>query len=514
MSTVSAPAWQPGSSVVAPPLCVDLDGTLVSTDTLHEQLLLLVKQKPLALFAVVLSLFRGIAAFKREVASRVQLDPAHLPYNQSVLSYLTEEASHGRRILLVTAADQTLADQVAQHLGVFEAAMGSDGLTNLKSGAKVAAIRRYLNAPSFEYAGDSAADVAVWKEATGAILINAPNGVQRSVRRLGIPIKAEFRSKRPSFWTVLRCMRVYQWAKNILVFTPLLLAHKLLQPGAMVKAFTAFAALSFAASFVYVVNDLLDLESDRKHPRKRLRPLASGVLSIRQGVLLAALLVVSAALLSFLLPPMAQLLIALYVVTSTLYSTVLKQMLFLDVMVLASLYALRILYGGTATHVPISPSTLAFSIFLFISLAICKRLTELRRVGAAVHSPLPGRAYSQYDFQVMASLGSASAYAAVLVLALYISSPDITALYKRPQVLWGLCPMLAYWLSRVLVIANRGNMHDDPILFAFRDRASYAVAAAVLLERIVDDYPAAAPEIVLHSAGQLFRPREGGAEER
>jgi 4-hydroxybenzoate polyprenyltransferase len=469
------------ASLAAPPLCVDLDGTLVCTDTLHEQLLLLLRQSPLALFSVIWVLFHSIAAFRRAVAARVELRPDVLPYNQSFVTYLNKQASLGRRILLVTAADQSVAERVSQHLQIFEAAIGSDGITNLKSEAKVPAIQQYLNGDPFEYAGDSAADVPVWNASCGALLINSQARVRRTVNRLGVPVTAEFRSMRPGLWTILRCMRVYQWTKNILVFVPLLLAHKLLQAGLLVEAFTAFGALSLAASLVYVVNDLLDLESDRKHPHKRLRPLAAGVLSIRQGVLLAFFLTIAAALISTLLPPRAQLLIGLYVAVSTLYSTILKHMLFLDVMVLASLYALRILYGGASTQIPISPSTLAFSIFLFISLAICKRLTELRSTGAATDSPLPGRAYTQNDFQVMTSLGSASAYAAVLVLALYISSSDVFSLYRRPQLLWGLCPLLAYWLSRILVIANRGNMDSDPILFAFRDRASYAVAASVLL---------------------------------
>jgi 4-hydroxybenzoate polyprenyltransferase len=459
------------------PLCVDLDGTVVLTDTLHEQVLLLIKRNPPALVVALFRLFKGTAAFKREICSRVTLNPESLPYNLPFLAYLRNEAANGRRILLVTAADRTIGNAVAHHLGLFEATLATDGITNLRADAKVTAIERYLGREPFEYAGDSRADLPVWKHSSAAVLVNSPRPFRRIVNDYGVPVTREFPGPRAGFRTILLAARTYQWSKNLLVFAPLALSHQLFDRKKLALCVLAFLALSVSASATYIANDLLDLETDRKHPRKRTRPFAAGTLRIRTGAFLAALLLVCAGVLALYLPLSAQLLLGAYLILSTLYSVFLKKMLFLDVTVLAGLYTLRVFYGGAATATVISPWTLAFSSFLFTSLAICKRLTEMRHTEPHdAGSDIPGRAYSPTDLPAVASLGSASGYVAVLVLALYLNSPDVVALYRHSPVLWLLCPTLAYWVGRMLIIANRGSMHDDPIIFSFRDRASWAVA--------------------------------------
>jgi 4-hydroxybenzoate polyprenyltransferase len=279
---------------------------------------------------------------------------------------------------------------------------------------------------------------------------------------------------------LVRAMRLYQWSKNLLIFTPIFLSHTIFRMPKLLLAGEAFLAFSTAASATYVVNDLLDLESDRQHPRKRYRPFAAEKLSVTQGIVLAVVLFSIAAALSLTLPPLAKLVIALYVVTSLSYSSYLKKLLFLDVITLAGLYTLRLLLGGVATAVVISPWTLAFSIFMFTSLAICKRLSELRAGDLQEDRRLPGRAYSQTDLASLTALASSSGYVAVLVLALYLNSPEVAVLYRRPQVMWLLLPVLAYWISRTIMLANRGEMHDDPIVFAFGDPASRVVGLATL----------------------------------
>ena len=471
-----------------PALCVDMDGTLIRTDSLHEHLLLLLKTRPLELFSTGLALSRGIAAFKREVCSRVSFQPESLPYNEAIIAYIREQASQGRRILLVTAADQVVANRVAEHIGVFETVLASDGVINLKSEAKAAAIRKYLNDWPFEYIGDSFADLPIWKQSSGAIAVNSTGLLRRIINNYGVPVTKEFPGGRVSFFTLLKAIRVYQWSKNLLVFAPLFLSHTILQIDKTLSAAETFMALCAAASTVYVINDLFDLEADRRHQRKRSRPFASGALTVRQGALIIIFLLSLTILISSLLPARAQLFIVAYILISALYSIALKSKLFIDITTLAGLYTLRVLCGGAAADVPISPWTLAFSIFLFISLAICKRLTELHSFSDrhdGIDGAVPGRAYSQSDWQTIVSLGSSSGYVAVLVLALYLNSPDVTALYARPRALWLICPLLVYWISRMLIIANRGQMHDDPIVFTFRDRASWIVATAILAVAIV-----------------------------
>jgi 4-hydroxybenzoate polyprenyltransferase len=474
----------PRADYTGTPLCVDLDGTLIRTDSLHENLLLLLKSSPFGLASALLVLYRhGIAAFKRFVSSQVTLRPELLPYNQEVVSFLRGEAANGRRILLVTAADLPVAEGVAQHLGFFEAVLASDGVTNLKSHAKVSRIRRHLGDQPFDYIGDSFADMPVWKEAAGAMVVNPRRSIRRALGRSGAPITREF-TTRGGLRAVVRAMRVYQWSKNILIFAPLFLSHTILQTARLVSAAEGFAAFCAAASGIYVVNDLLDLDADRQHPRKRYRPFAAGSLTIMQGMILALALFGTALLISLRLPPRAGLLLALYVVTSLLYGVFAKPRLFLDVTTLAGLYTVRLLFGGVVANIVISPWTLAFSIFFFTSLATCKRLSELRRGGAESATSLPGRAYSQTDLASLTALASSSGYVAILVMALYLNSPDLVKLYRHPQLMWCLVPLLSYWISRAIMIANRGSMHDDPIVFAFGDRASQVsglVALAVIV---------------------------------
>jgi 4-hydroxybenzoate polyprenyltransferase len=464
-------------------LVVDLDGTLVLTDTFAACVLEALRKRFSCLPAVLAALIRGRAVSKRIAASLARLNVESLPYNEPLIEYLREQKAAGRRLILATGADLTIAAEVAGHLGIFDEVIGSDGERNMTGEEKVRAIQERIGGAPFTYAGNSRADLRVWRRSQAAVLVAAPRSCARELRAAGIDVQREFVRARKPWRARVRCLRVHQWSKNLLVFVPVLLAHQIGNPPAMWRALMAFLALSFAASALYIVNDLLDLQADRLHPTKRRRPLASGEVSLEAGLGLAAFMAVSAALLGLFLNPPGRLLLATYAAASLTYSLKLKRMLFLDVVSLALLYALRVLYGGSATGITISVWTLAFSLFLFTSLATVKRLAELRRVNPEATGTQEYRGYAGADANQLSSLASAAGCAAVVVLALYINSPEVGLLYRRPQGLWLLCPLLIYWIGRLSLIANRGHLDDDPVTFALKDRATriVGVVAAIIL---------------------------------
>ena len=436
------PASIPASPETVP-LVVELEGVLVHTDTLHEGLLRLFKHQPPRVVAALGWSLRGRAFLRQEVARRVELDVARLPYDEALVAWLTEEKARGRRLVLVTGADRRVAEAVARHLGLFDEVHASEGTAELSGDRRSARLREALGAR--------------YEEAR--------------------PLQA------PAFHlrTLLKAMRVHQWAKNVLLFVPLLAAHKVLEPRLWVQALLGFVAFSLCASSVYLLNDLLDLEADRQHPTKRRRPFAAGTLSVRMGLWLTPLLLGAGAGVALLLPGAFGLLLATYYVTTLAYSLYLKQVLMLDVLVLAGLYTVRIFGGSLAVGVPTSDWLFSFSMFLFLSLALVKRLSEVRRLRLASEAAAPGRGYLAADYEQLASLGVASGYISVLVLALYIRSGEVTALYTHPRWLWLLCPLMLYWVGRVWLLAHRGQVNEDPLVFALKDKLSYAVGAVALV---------------------------------
>ena len=469
------------SAPVSFPLVVDLDGTLVRTDTLHESLLLLLKQNPLFFLLLPFWLLRGKAHLKAQVARRVQLDPAHLPYCAELVELLHHEKQRGRPLVLATAADSRIASAVAAHLGLFSAVYASDGSTNLSGPRKLAKLQAALAGP-FDYAGNAPDDVPVWRAARAALVVHAPASVVRQAQAV-TTVERVFPGPPRRLAPLLRALRVHQWAKNALLFVPMLAAHRALELSVLLPALVAFAAFCLCASSVYVTNDLLDLPADRRHPSKRRRPFAAGDLSPRTGMLLAPVLLGAGLAAAWSLPSSFLLLLAGYLATTLAYSLVLKQVAILDVLVLAALYTARIFAGTLATGVPTSSWLFTFSMFLFLSLALVKRFSELRRLAGLDDTAAPGRGYVASDATLLGNLGTASGYLAVLVLALYLTGRDVTALYLHPERLWLLCPLLLYWISRVWMLAHRDVIDDDPLVFALRDRVSWTVAglAALLL---------------------------------
>ncbi len=459
------------------PLYVDLDGTLTYSDLLFESFLLLIKRNFFYVFLCVLWLLRGRGYLKAEIAQRVDLDASLLPYNEELLAWLRQQRAAGRRLVLASASDRGLVQQVADHLDLFDAVLGSEASLNLKSGAKLQAIEQDAGSRGFAYAGNGAPDLAVWARAAEIIVVNAPAGIVRLAQTLKAPslviAPRPFRLR-----LVMKALRLHQWAKNALLFVPLMAAHDL-EAGRWLATLLAFVAFGMCASATYIVNDLFDLASDRAHPRKRARPFAAATLTIPFGLgLVAVLLPLSlwlAASISFTFLG----LMVLYVVATLMYSARLKQIAIVDVLVLASLYTHRILAGGQVSDVVISNWLLAVSLFMFLSLALVKRCAELEVMSEGGRTSAAGRGYRTSDLSYLISMGIASGFVAVMLLALYIDSQESGEMYPHAEILWLILPLMLFWIMRLWLKIARMEIHDDPLLFAITDRTSWLVAILV-----------------------------------
>lgn len=462
-------------------LAVDLDETLVRTDTLHEAVLRTLMQTPLALFEMLSALRVGKTAFKSVVA-RKQIVPADsLIYNQSVLDLITQARADGREVVLVSASDQQQVSAIADHLGLFDAAFGTgsadtDG-DNLSGARKAAFLKDRYGAGQYDYVGDAAVDIPVWQDARTAYAVNPSAELGAKADAAGINLSAVI-DDTPSNWrTYVKALRPHQWVKNVLVFLPMLTAQQL---DVFSYALIAFVLFSMTASSVYIFNDLADLPSDRAHPRKCRRPFAAGQISIKHGILMGVGLLLASFVVSLLVMPLIfTAVLVFYFAVTAAYSFVLKRKMMVDVITLAGLYTLRIIAGGAATGITPSPWLLAFSVFLFYALAAIKRQGELVDQARNNKDSTPGRGYLSSDVTVLQIIAISAGQAAVLIFALYLYSPGVRDLYATPEILWLICPVLLYWLSRIAVLTHRGEMDDDPIIFAARDRISHLTLGTV-----------------------------------
>lgn len=474
-----------------PPLCVDLDGSLIRTDLLHESLLRLAAERTQLLALVPVWTARGKAALKAELAQRVEIDAASLPYNEDVLSYLRAEREAGRRLVLATASHVSLAKSIADHLGLFDAVVATANGRNRGGAEKARQLVEMFGEKGFAYLGDSPKDVPVWRVASGALVVG--DGMADRVTKLGLGVERRFSTGGPGLVQLLRSMRPHQWLKNLLVFVVLLASHQVGNIQLLFQAALAFVCFGLCASSVYILNDLLDLPSDRVHARKRKRPFASGALSIPVGVALAPGLLAASIILAALLLPMQFLLVlAIYFAITLAYSLRLKRVVMVDVIVLAGLYTMRIIAGGAAVGLAPSFWLLAFSMFLFLALALAKRYAELLDMAANGRVGAAGRGYRTTDQETLVSLGASAGYCSVLVLALYINGDVARASYRAPELLWLVCPLLLYWISRVWMAARRGKLTDDPVIFAMKDsvsRLTFALAGLAVIGATLVELP-------------------------
>lgn len=462
------------------PLVVDLDGTLVKTDLLHESLTAALLKQPLSCHRILSWLVKGRAHLKARLAEAVNLDPSTLPYRTELLGWLKQEKAGGRRIVLATAANSRVAEKVSNHLGLFDEVVSSDEHVNLRSDAKRDALVGRYGMGGFSYVGNARADLPVWQAASRAhVAGHAPRltGLLRERGNLG----KVFDESTSMLAALLQAMRPVQWAKNLLILLPLLAAHRVFEAGPLAMALLAMVVFGLAASSVYVLNDLVDLQDDRHHRRKRLRPFASGALPVTVGWAAWPVLLVMAFTASLaLLPTSFTGWLAAYVALTLAYSLWLKRIPIADVVTLALLYTVRLIAGAAAIGVPLSFWMLSFSIFVFLSLALIKRYSELRTVQVDEQpGPLRGRGYGPRDLDFVAILGGSAGYTSVLVLALYVQDPRTASMYASPELIWPACPIFLFWISRLWLLAFRGEMHDDPVVFAVQDRITWLTAAVL-----------------------------------
>lgn len=485
-----------GGPVLAPgvPLCVDLDGTLVKSDTLVDSVLVLARQKPTEILRIPSWIAQGKAQFKKHVTSAVTLDVEHLPYNRPLLEWLRAEYGAGRAIYLATAADRSLAERVADHMGIFAGVLASDGATNLAGNNKLEAFRQHFG-ERFCYIGNAKPDVTLLAACESPMTANPHRALTTGLRRTKTTVTGNFYDRGTLVKSWLKAIRLHQWAKNVLIFVPLLLAHEW-NLTRSVAAVVAFFSFGLCASATYIINDLLDLEADRRHPRKKRRPFAAGDLSAFAGAIAVLLMMAASFALAMVVPRVIHALpgthpellpnnflvwLLIYTATTLTYSLYLKRTLLLDVFVLSGLYTVRILAGSAATAVTISEWLGGFSVFFFLSLAFVKRFSELENLRGRGGEVPAGRGYHVSDLEQLRAFGTGSMFAAVLVTTLYISNPQTSLLYAHAKRLWLVVPVLLLWLSQVWMLASRGEMHDDPVVWAITSRRSLVLGAVIAL---------------------------------
>ncbi len=448
------------------PLAVDLDGTLIATDLLWEAIILLLRRNPLFLFMLPFWAMQGSCVLKANLAQRVEIDVAALPYRADFLAFLRAEHAKGRKLYLATGSAQLFADRVAGHLGIFEGVLASSDSVNLTSSRKAAALNSMFGQAGYDYAGNSRSDLAVFDAARASIIVAPDRAAAKFQTQSGSLL---FAPDAGGIKPLLKMLRVHQWAKNVLIAVPAVLANDLDRPATLIAIVLAFVAFSLAASAIYIINDLIDLPMDRRHANKSKRSIASGAVSIPTALRVAGVLALAAISVSILLPALFQLVLGSYAILTTAYSFALKRMLLIDVLTLAGLYTVRVIAGAAATQIDVSFWLLAFSLFFFLSLALVKRYVELEHAPMDVAHKVAGRGYRAADKQVLAEAGMASAFASALVLALYIDSSEVQQLYGNPWLIWPLCPIVLYLSIRIWVLARRGEMHEDPVVFLLSD---------------------------------------------
>lgn len=449
-------AQQRAGSLPLRALVVDLNAVLLYTNTTIDTVLSELADRPDTVFALIGAALRGPAALKRRIDGASQLDPARLAYDQDTVAFMLKVTGEGRPVYLASDRhDAARVEAIAQHLGVFAAWSASTEAAQRNA----AALSLPQASKEFDYLGTDAAVL--------------PEGAVRIAR----PARAGEIAARPTGWRVwAKLLRVHQYAKNALILVPLLTAHQFsLLPIA--TALLAVAAFSLCASSAYILNDLVDVKADRAHATKRNRPIASGAVPpARAALIMLALLGAAIAIAATVSLPFLGVLLG-YLALTTAYSFKLKRVALIDVVTLAVLYTIRVIAGAVAIGVTMSEWLFAFSLFIFMSLALVKRYIELsaQRTGERLMS----RDYSAQDLSMIAVLAAAAGFNAVVVFTLYISSDTVRALYAHPQTLWVGCPILMYWIARVMLLAQRGEIDDDPVIFALRDRVSWFALGAI-----------------------------------
>ena len=467
------------------PLVVDLDGTLLKVDTLYERFVSGLFTNPAQTLLSLFTLRNGIAAFKHRLSVIAPLEVELLPVREELLDYLKHESAAGREIHLATAADQSVAALIAQRFPIFQTVQSTDQDINLKGPSKARRLKE-LFPDGFVYAGDSRADISVWRSASAAIIVSGSSMLSHAVRSAGIPIERSFNKKPPQLKMWIRAARLHQWAKNAIVLVPVVLGWKDLTPASVATALVMMMLLCVVASLTYIVNDVADLSSDRKHWSKRRRPFASGAIAVRDGLLVVAIALPIACISALLFSPLAGICLLCYVAVTLGYSFGWKRIPLFDTFIIALLFTIRILIGIAAGKLAPSAWLLTFSMFFFFSLALAKRHTEILRAAEHDLARLDGRGYQINDQSLTLAFGISASMASIVIVVIYLVEEVFARqIYNTPAWLW-VAPIAIFLFScRIWVLSHRGRMTDDPVAFALRDRVSLGlgifVAAAILL---------------------------------
>jgi 4-hydroxybenzoate polyprenyltransferase len=464
------------------PLYVDLDGTLIKTDLLFECLIEFIKKNPFNILLSIKWLLKGKAYLKSKLADNTSIDIKKLPYNEPFLSYLKNESSQGRKIILATASNFTLARRISDHLNIFSDIIASDERKNIKGKTKLQHIKENSGNSLFDYAGNSKDDLIIFKHANASILVNFDK--QLPSRSTGIRIAKSFDSKSPVLRNCIIAIRPHQWVKNLLIFVPLFVSNQWYSPNLIIRASIGFISFSLIASAVYVINDISDIQNDRTHIKKKYRPFAASNLAIGHGLIIFLFLVSTGLFAGYLIDRIYFFLLVTYIILNLLYSVYLKSLVLIDILILSQFYTLRVISGGVITNIELSFWLLAFSVFVFFSLSIAKRYTELISRNNDNKTRIKGRGYTTDDINILNIMGVTNGYLAVLVLALYINSPQVVLTYSSPKILWGVCVIFFFWISYVWIKANRGELEEDPITFAIKDRTSLVVFVLLIIDVI------------------------------
>lgn len=466
------------------PLCVDLDGSLIYTDTLYESMAIAFKNW--YFFKVILWLIKGKAQFKEKLSQEIMPDPKYLPYNRAVLDYLKEQKSLGRYLVLATACNNKIAQSVSQHLGIFDEVIASDGKNNLRGAAKAQALVNRFGVRGFSYLGNDRTDLEVWKEALTGILVNTKHSVAAQAERL-VDIEARLAQSQSKLKAIFLSLRPHHWLKNLLVFVPIILSNAFSDFYAWWQACIVFLALCATASAIYLINDIFDIEADRQHSSKRYRPIARGAISIKAAFFLILAMLLIGLFLSAITSTL--MLVFIYVIAGIAYSAYFKKLPLIDIFTLAGFYTIRLFIGGVASGYLVSLWLLAHSLFLFLSLAIVKRITEIRKLPISNKESMIGRGYFRGDSNFLQTMGVGSSFVSAVVLALYVQSDVAAKTYAHPKILWGIVPMSLFWQCRIWLSSSRGNMDEDPIVFIVKDKISWAIGVMLVLIIITANIP-------------------------
>jgi len=465
-------------------LVVDLDQSLLKIDLFKEVLAVSLINNPRVFFKTILLAIYNKAKAKDFLAKNTKIVYDTLPYDNLVIDIIANYRAKGFQILLATGAPKEYALPIAKHLGLFDNVIATDENKNNVGGEKLEAIRKTIG-DDFIYLADSKKDLPIWLHCKKAILVGKNNVLQKEFKKNGVEIIDEINTRKSFLAIIAKQLRIHQWSKNILVFVPAIAGHSLFEEGIFFEIFLAFCTFCLISSGIYIINDIHDIDSDRKHPINKDRPITSGQLPVNLALFISMIMFIIGAMLTLGLGFLFSIVISSYILLNIIYTCYIKQVIILDLILLMTFYTIRLLAGYVSLAVLPSPWLLSFSIFLFFSLGLLKRYIEIILLQEKNVVTISGRGYSLKDSNILMTMGVSSSIIAGLVLLLYTGSENVTVLYNRPIILIALVPIYLYWITWMWLMAERGKMESDPVIFAVKNKSTYIVLACLIIVGIL-----------------------------